>query len=798
MSADKTIVDPDPGLSDDEIAPTARAMTLPPGEGAEPVRLAGRYEILRMIGTGGMGTVYRARDLELDESIALKVLHHELAARPGLIERFRHEVKLARRVTHPNVARVFDIGEHGGDKFLTMELVDGESLADLIEREGAQSLARTVEIVRAIAAGLDAAHRAQIIHRDLKPENVLVASDGRVVMTDFGIARAIAGPEAARLTKQQGQVGTPAYMAPEQVEGRSNIDGRADIYALGEIAYELLTGAPAWPGTEPFAVAIARLRKDPPDAAAERPGVPSSVAAVVTRAMARDPAGRFATGAAMVEALEQAVASLSASFTAQASARPSTRVGRAPAATDMTVAVLPLRADGDPEIASLADGLTSELIDALSMTDRMRVRPHGVTAALRNQDDPAAAGRELGVAAVVTGSLRRSGDKLRVSARVISAQQGFQLWARRFECQTADLLSVTDEMAHAIAEALSTIVSTPARRPATNGAAISAYLRARAVMRAGWHVWTLIEPAVALMEEARALAPDDPTILSGWALLQARMVFLKPGPTEVNLIAAREAAERVVAMAPHFGEAWIALATVRWVEYDHAGMIRALRGALDASPSLARAYDLLGRVFLEHGAIEAALAFFERARLLDPTTTELAWETARAYALLGRWDECDAALELGAAAAPGPRAMFMARYALWRGTRDPSWDTPLDERTRTIPGMVFGLLRSIVRVESMDPTLADALPSAPAKQRNLRTLLDQIRAEALLALGRDEAALALIEELVQNGFVDLAWMDHMPLLARVRESDPRWAVLRARVAANAEPALIEARALGLL
>jgi TolB-like protein/tetratricopeptide (TPR) repeat protein len=540
---------------------------------------------------------------------------------------------------------------------------------------------------------------------------------------------------------------------------------------------------------------------DPPDAAAARPGVPSSVASVVKRAMARDPAARFATGAAMVEALDRAVASLSASSANAGSSRPSTRPVRGPAATYMTVAVLPLSGDGDPEIASLADGLTSELIDALSMTDRMCVRPHGVTAALRNRDDPAAAGRELGVAAVVSGSLRRIGDKLRVSARVISAQQGFQLWARRFECQTGDLLSVTDEMAHAIAEALSTVVPVPARRPAANGAAVAAYLRARAVMRTGWHVWALIEPAVALMEEARALAPDDPTILSGWALLQARMVFLKPGPTDEHLVAAREAAERVVAMAPHFAEAWVALATLRWVEYDHSGMIRALRGALDASPSLARAHDLLGRVFLEHGAVEEALASFERAKLLDPTTRELKWETARAYALLGRWDECDANLIEPLAPDPGtvePQAMFMARYALWRGTRDPDWDLPYPTTTSTVPGRLSALLRSVVRMESIDPTVADALPSSPVRQRNLRTLLDQIHAEMLLALGRDDAAIAIIERLVRNGFVDLGWIDRMPLLAHVRESDPRWPGLRAKVAAAVQPGLVAARALGLL
>ena len=246
-----------------------------------------------MIGSGGMGTVYRARDLELDEVVALKVLRRELLSAPGIVDRFRREAKLARRVTHRNVARVFDIGEHEGEKFLTMELVDGESLAATIAREGAFSVVRAVEIAAAIAAGLASAHAAGVIHRDLKPDNVLIASDGRVVLTDFGIARAIisSGPAAT----VGGLVGTPAYMAPEQVEGRE-VDARADLYALGALMFELVTGHRAWARrTAIFVVAAARLTSPPPDPRARRPDLPAPAAELIMRCLARQPEHRPAS-----------------------------------------------------------------------------------------------------------------------------------------------------------------------------------------------------------------------------------------------------------------------------------------------------------------------------------------------------------------------------------------------------------------------------------------------------------------------------------------------------------------------
>lgn len=264
--------------------------------------IAGRYEVLERIGGGAMGAVFRVRDRTLDEVVALKVLHGELQRSPDMQQRFRQEVKLARRVTHANVARTYDIGQHEGTWFLTMELVEGESLAQLIERRAPLPCEEALAIASQVCAGLVAAHEAGVIHRDLKPENIRLGPGGRVVLLDFGIARQHL-PEGGRSTL--GMLGTPAYMAPEQVSGAEQIDERADIYAFGTVLFELSTGKLAWPGSSPFAVANARLSSPPPDPRATGAEVDPELAALVSRCLARDPAQRFASARELGVALER-------------------------------------------------------------------------------------------------------------------------------------------------------------------------------------------------------------------------------------------------------------------------------------------------------------------------------------------------------------------------------------------------------------------------------------------------------------------------------------------------------------
>ena len=522
--------------------------------------LAGRYELLGMLGIGGMGCVYRARDRELDEQVALKMLRPELVANPVMLGRFRQEVKLARRVTHTNVARTFDIGEHEGQKFLTMELVEGESLGALLGRERRLSIARVVEVVEATCAGLSAAHAAGVVHRDLKPDNVLIAKYGRIVITDFGIARAF--DVDAKMT-HGGPVGTPAYMAPEQVEGKQDIDARADIYALGAMAFELLTGVLAWEGESAYAVAAMRLVRPPPDPRAKRDDIPDAIGRVVMRCMARAREDRYAT--AMEAAAAFGSITLPASVPVARASSPARLGFPAPmqdtgASGLKSVAVLPFR-NGGAEDDYLADGLTEDLIDTLSMGKGLRVRSRGAVMRFKGVDrDPREVGRELAVQVVVEGSVRRSGERLRVSVRLVSVADGFQLYAKRFDCAAGEVLAIGDQAANAIAEALTLSWQAPARDAPTDPAAIDLYLRARHEYHKGFTDSTKV--AVDLFRQALVHAPSDPTIASGLAMALARR-FAFDLDADGFVDEALACADRALAVAPHLGEARVALGTLR-------------------------------------------------------------------------------------------------------------------------------------------------------------------------------------------------------------------------------------------
>jgi serine/threonine-protein kinase len=745
-----------------------------PGSGERQV-LADRYEILALLGAGGMGTVYRARDLELDELVALKVMRRELLETPGILDRFRREAKLARRVTHKNVARVFDIGEHGGERFLTMELVDGESLSALLAREGALPLARVAEIAGGIVEGLGAAHAAGVVHRDLKPDNVLMAKDGRVVITDFGIARALEIGGAAKT--MGGLVGTPAYMAPEQVEGKSDVDARADIYAFGALLYELMTGRRAWQGDAPFAVAAARLISPPPDPRAVRPDLPTAWAEIVLRAMARSPADRPASIAE--------VGSVLASLTIPAAASPiapppaSTLLGAPspPPTGEKAVAVLPFRNAGAPDDDYLAEELTDDLIDALSMTRGLKVRARGAVQRFRGvEQDPREIGRELGVQVVVEGSVRRARGNVRINARLLSVADGFQLWAKRFDRPEQEVLSINDEAARAIAEALTVNAGAHAREAPSDPVAIDLYIRARHEYRKFWP--GSVRRSIELFDQALALAPNDPLLLSGQAIALARLAFFEGA---AGASRARGVAERAVAAAPLLGEAHLALGSALFQGGEMIGAVRALRNAVQKAPGLAEAHAALGRLLVEIGAVDEGLRRLEAARALDAEMHLVYPEILRVKALLGKWDEAEAVLEV----LRRPETMtsywtFRARLALWQRRMDDAHSfisqIPEGDMSLRTPRMLLEILKN----REVPPDAAEIERTEAAGGSRRITFMMQMRAELLGYLDKHEQVVEALSRAAASGLIDLLWLERCPLLDEARK-DPRYPAVHAVV-----------------
>ncbi len=625
----------------------ARELTIPAPDGE---LLAGRYRILGVLGRGGMGTVYRVRDETLDELVALKTLRKDWINAPGALARFRREVKLARRVTHPNVARTFDIGAHEGEPFLTMELIDGTSLGREIEDGGRLAVARCVAIAGAIADALAAAHAVGVVHRDLKPDNVLLGEDGRVVITDFGIARVESGDVEG--TAAGALVGTPAYMSPEQVQALP-LDGRSDLYALGLVLYEMLTGERAFEGSSAIVLAAARLMRPPPDPRERVAGVPPALGELTVGLLAREPDERPSV-AEVLAALARAASAPSASPTP----RPP-----APAEASRTVAAFPLRAAGPPEDAWIADGLSDDMFDALCTIRGLRIKAR---TAILPDETPHDYARRLGVELLLEGSVRRLGDRLRLVLRLTSVDDGFQVWAERIDCGMGDLLTVSDQVARAVAEAVGRTGPASQPRAAVDPEALDLYLRAREVQR---HLAFRWREAAALLERAHAIAPDDPTIAAHYADILSYGFFELEEESLGRLATARAAAERALDLAPHLAEPWFAVARVRYNGGDTPGAARALRRALANGPGLAHAHDLAGRILTELDRPDEAARFLDRALAIDPSMGFAVTDLIRIAAFAGDWDRVNA-LQAQLAGTPEFALMSGMRLALW--LRQPS------------------------------------------------------------------------------------------------------------------------------
>ncbi|HVI02275.1 MAG TPA: serine/threonine-protein kinase, partial [Enhygromyxa sp.] len=451
---------------------------------------AERYQIEKLLGRGGMGSVYRVHDREVGETVALKLLDATVAT-PESIERFRREVRLARRVTHRNAARTYDLGEHHGWRFLTMEFVDGESLRTHVNRKPPNP-ARAVGFARQIADGLAAAHAAGVVHRDLKPANVLLERSGRVVITDFGIARGLQSSDATLQTG--GLLGTPAYMAPEQIMGE-DIGAPADLYALGLILFEMLTGRLPFVGDSPMAIALARLHQSLPVFESE-PGIPGRLAPILARCLAREQSQRISSAAELGELLAAAanelakdlgsdlgtddgtlgmptsmtVSTVTRSATPGLTNTPTTPTGRA-------LAVLPFRFRGPESERYVAESLSDELIDVLSTMRGLRVSGSGATARFADaaDRDPRTIGADLEVDVIVDGTVQLAGKRVRISARLLDVASGFQLWSERYDGALEDVFELQDKMGKRIAEALRLKLEDIAHRGEAPVEAIEAY-----------------------------------------------------------------------------------------------------------------------------------------------------------------------------------------------------------------------------------------------------------------------------------------------------------------------------------
>jgi serine/threonine protein kinase/tetratricopeptide (TPR) repeat protein len=434
--------------------------------------LAGRFEVIEEIGTGGMGTVYRVLDRKVGEEMALKVLKPEVAASPAIVERFKNELRLARRISHKNVCRLYELHEEAGTYFITMEYVRGEDLKTRIHRDGRLSARDTLTLACQIAEGLAEAHRLGVIHRDLKPQNIMIDPQGNVRIMDFGIARQLAGPD---LTAAGMLVGTPHYMSPEQAAGET-VDARTDIYSLGAILFEMVTGQPPFEGATGLAVAM-KHRTEPARHPRElNAEVPEELDRLILKCLAKKREERYQGAGELLSEVARigegisvtgpVASTSSAAAAAAAIPKPVPAPTAAPRSTtamseneperSRSIAVLPFK-DMSPQRDQdyLCEGLAEELINALAQVKGLKVAARTSAFSFKGKEvDIREIGRQLNVGAILEGSVQKSGNHLRVTTQLISVADGYHLWSDRFDRNIKDVFSVQDEISMAVVEKL--------------------------------------------------------------------------------------------------------------------------------------------------------------------------------------------------------------------------------------------------------------------------------------------------------------------------------------------------------
>ncbi|MGQ0646981.1 MAG: protein kinase domain-containing protein [Gemmatimonadaceae bacterium] len=602
--------------------------------------LSESYAIERELAGGGMSRVFLAEERALGRRVVVKVLLPELLAGVSA-ERFRREIQLTARLQHPHIVPILATGEADGLPFYTMPFEEGESLRVGLARAGALPILEAMSILRDVARALEYAHDKGIIHRDIKPDNILLAGNTATV-ADFGIAKAIAasraGGESAMLTEAGMAIGTPQYMAPEQIAADPAVDHRVDIYAFGCVAYELLSGEAPFAGRSPTALLRAHIVEHPSMIGARRADVPAALAAMVDRCLEKDPQDRPANARQLLDALDAAAAN-----SAQGSVSGSPAAGRG----TLSVAVLPfanLSADDDNEY--FADGLTEELITDLSMLKTLRVISRQSAMRFKGTDkDVRTIARELGTRYVLTGGVRRSGANLRITAQLVDATIDAPLWAEKFTGLLVDVFDMQERLSRQIVDALR-VRLTPAeerrmaQHPIADVRAYELYLRARQ------HIWSFsgasLDRALQLIREAQEIVGDNELLFAaeGWIYWQYVNVGLRPASTyDHYLRKAEECAERIFAIDPESSKGHGLRGAIRNHRADPVGSLRDYKRALALDPNDPEALLWLGYGYAVSGRIPLAVALMERLLHVDPLTSVNVCMRGMVAMLDGRFDE---------------------------------------------------------------------------------------------------------------------------------------------------------------
>ena len=751
-----------------------------------PTTRLGPYEIIAPLGAGGMGEVYRARDTRLGRDVAVKVLPADVANSPDRLARFEREARTLAALNHPNIVVLHSIENAGGVQFLTMELLDGETL-DRQMTSGGLPVARVLEIGIAVADALTAAHERGIVHRDLKPANVMLTKVGRIKVLDFGLARPAAPAAGSDLSRaatvaspisSAGLVmGTVPYMAPEQVRGES-VDARTDLFALGIVLYELATGQRPFTGDTHADISSAILRDQASPLRSLRPDLPADLERIVGRCLDKEPRARFQTALDVLNELR------ALQHTTEHGALPTPKLIADNVASIAVLAFVNRSASTDDEYFS--DGLADELLNLLARIRGLRVAARTSSFHFKGKDTTIAEiGRALNVETILEGSVRKAGRRVRISVQLIKVADGYHLWSETYDRTLDDIFAVQDDIAQSVVSELRTTllgeepdsqasdevrsdVARAAKGRGTSPEAHRLYLQAKYLMERN------SRPAMARAVEYLKQALDlEPGFALGWAKLA--LAYEREAdncwvPLADGYRRSREAVNRALALEPDLAEGHAVIAGIQMAyEHDWRAAGASVRRALELAPGNVLVLRRAGVLGMTEGRLEDTIDLYRRALEQDPLSAGTYHNLAMVLHAAGRLDEAEAACRKGLELTP-QRTATRARLALVLlalGRNGEAAMTVADE-----PDEAFRLWALTI----MQHVLGCAEQSAHALRDLIEAYADDSAyqiAEACGARGEADPAFRWLERAYaqrDGGLLDLKTSPYF----RSLHGDPRW------------------------
>ena len=672
--------------------------------------LLDRYTLERELGRGGMAVVHLAEEKKHARKVAIKVLRPEFTASVGA-ERFLREIGIAARLSHPHIVPLIDSGESDGQLYYVSPFIPGGSLRDRLLFEKKLPLRDAQRIAQEIGAALDYAHRNGFVHRDVKPENILFA-DGHALLADFGVAHAISAPGTETLTEGGLAVGTPAYMSPEQATAEENLTGASDLYSLACVVYEMLAGEPPFHGGSQRSIMSRHVMETPRPLRVLRPDAPPAVEQAVARALAKQPEERFPGVMEFVAAVNSLVVVEGARFSS----------------TVRTVAVMPfVNASPDVENEYLSDGITDELIDALAKVDGLRVASRTSVFALKGKpQDIRAIGALLGASVVLEGTVRKAGERLRVTAQLTSAEDGQLLWSQRYDRTLSDVFAIQDELAHTIVTTLratwfADLDQPVSKRYTESVVAYGLYLKGRFA----WNKRTQegVLEGIEYFEQAIAEDPEYALAYTGLADSYALQIDYRNVAVRNGFASAKEYALKALQLDESLAEAHASLAWTLFIyDWDWAAAAREFKRSIELDSRYATAHQWYAFLLASQGRLEEALVEAHTAQELDPASISIRRALGYVYVYARRYDQ--------------------ARYHLTRAVAM----NPAAEESYRVLGLTLALHGLY---EDAERVLREATGLAGAGTYTKVTL-----AYALAMGGRRDFAATLLEELEEKQRLD--------------------------------------------